>query len=168
MSGNRACPTVPPLYRWDSGTKSNSGTSLGTNAGQVSLKALALAVLAVPSRRDKVGQEAGQSEKSCPTGEWAGGTRFGPVPPLKEEEKLSPERCDSDRQAKPGACRQRLSSPSQAGAIDWETLAAWKDEFPHLRPCPKVKNNSGDWLWVNRSQCQGCPWAVTEETRTLQ
>lgn len=71
-------------------------------------------------------------------------------------------------QSKPGDCRQRLASPSQAGAIDWETLAAWKDEFPHLRPCPKAKNSSGDWLWVNRSQCQGCPWAVTEETRTLQ
>lgn len=71
-------------------------------------------------------------------------------------------------QPKPGTCRKRLTSPSQAGAIDWETLAAWKDEFPHMRPCPKVKNTLGDWLWVNRSQCQGCPWAVAEATGTLQ
>lgn len=71
-------------------------------------------------------------------------------------------------EAKPGTCRKRLTSPGQAGALNWETLAAWKDEFPHLRPCPQAKNNSGDWLWVNRSRCQGCPWAVTDEARTLQ
>lgn len=168
MSSNRACPTVPPLYTWDSGTKSNSGTGLGTRAGQASLKALALAVLAVPPERDKAGQEAGQSEKSCPTEFGPVGQESPPVPPLKEEENLSLEKYDSDRQLKPGACRKRLTSPGQAGALDWETLAAWKDEFPHLRPCPQAKNNSGDWLWVNRSRCQGCPWAVTGEARTLR
>lgn len=68
----------------------------------------------------------------------------------------------------PGACRQRLTSPGQAGAVDWGTLATWKDEFPHLRPCPQAKNKIGDWLWVNRSHCQGCPWAMAKTARPLQ
>lgn len=60
------CPTVPPLYTWDSGTAENNGTLVGTTAGQASLKALALAFLTVPEKRDIVGQDAGQVKKSVP------------------------------------------------------------------------------------------------------
>ena len=81
MSSKYPCPTVPPLYTWDSGTKDLSGTDCGTTAGQGSIKALAQAFLAVPLKRDKVGQEAGQGEKSCPTKDTALGQTFSPPDP---------------------------------------------------------------------------------------
>ena len=70
--------------------------------------------------------------------------------------------------AKPGDCRQRLSDPGQAGAVSWAVLTTWKDQYPHMRPCPKVKDDAGDWMWINRSRCPGCPLAVVDENRTLQ
>ena len=90
MDSKKACPTVPPLYTWDSGTKGKGGTPLGTTDGTNSLKALALAVLAVPPERDKVGQEVGQGKNLVPeatkvVGQKTGAFSFG-------EENLSLEK----------------------------------------------------------------------------
>ncbi len=67
MSSNPGCPTVPDLYRWDSGTKEINGTILGTRPGHGSLKTLAQAILAVPSQRSNAGQRVGQTPDECPT-----------------------------------------------------------------------------------------------------
>ena len=67
-------------------------------------------------------------------------------------------------QPKLGECRQRLSDPGQAGAVSWAVLAAWKEQFPHMRPCPKVRDKSGYWMWIDRERCQGCPMAVQDRT----
>ena len=69
---------------------------------------------------------------------------------------------------KSGDCRQRLSDPGQAGAVSWAALTTWKNEYPHMRPCPKIKDETGAWMWIDRSVCQGCPWIVADENRTLQ
>lgn len=85
MSSEIACPTVPPLYTWDSGTKENAGTNLGTRAGQASLKALAQAILTVPLERDKMGQEVGQGQNSVPRAKEPVGQKIAHSSPLGEE-----------------------------------------------------------------------------------
>ena len=91
MNSEQACPTVPPLYTWDSGTRNFRGTNGGTSVGQGSLKALAQAVLRCPTSLGQAGQDVGQAIKSCPTGQEAPGTKneshFSP-----EERKLSLEK----------------------------------------------------------------------------
>ena len=83
MSGEKVCPTVPPPYRWDSGTSGIERDKPWGKPGTKSLKALAHAVLAVPLEWDKAGQDAGQPPKSCPTGDDSLGTKIS--------EKLSAE-----------------------------------------------------------------------------
>ena len=78
MNSKSVCPTVPPLYTWDSGTRDVERDNSWDKSGTRSLKSLAQAVLAVPAHRDNVGQGAGQSEKSCPTATSPPGTRFVP------------------------------------------------------------------------------------------
>ena len=104
MSGNNTCPTLSQRVgqKNDSLSKQKailshcptllgggtvgqeygdpkSGTDLGTEAGQGSIKALAQAFLAVPLDRDKVGQGVGQAEKSCPTPTGTVGQEIVPV-----------------------------------------------------------------------------------------
>ena len=65
-------------------------------------------------------------------------------------------------QPKPGDCQHRLSDPGQAGAASWAVLTTWKEQYPHMRPCPKVKDNAGYWMWIDRETCQDCPMVVKE------
>ena len=94
MSSENVCPTVPPLYTWDSGTKDNMRDNSWDKPGTKSLKALAQAFLSVPSERDKVGQGAGQPQKSCPTDEAVVGQKTAQNSP-SEEEVLSLEKYDT-------------------------------------------------------------------------
>lgn len=75
MKSKSACPTVPPLYTRDSGTNHKDRDNARDKPGTTSLKALALAALAVPHERDTAGQEAGQAPKSCPMHSQALGTK---------------------------------------------------------------------------------------------
>ena len=94
MNCNSECPTVPPLYTWDSGTVPNKRDSHWDSRGTVSLKSLALAILSVPLERGKVGQSAGQSKNIVPqAGGRLGQKTAGAFP--HGEEKLSLEKYDS-------------------------------------------------------------------------
>jgi hypothetical protein len=68
-----ACPAVPPLYSWDSGTRAVSRNSQRGKLGTISLNLLKLAVLSVPFERDNAEQEAGHRENSVPGGKKAVG-----------------------------------------------------------------------------------------------
>ena len=91
MSNENACPTVPPPYTRDSGTRDAVRDNSRDKPGTKSLKALALATLSVPLERGKAGQGAGQASKSCPTHERAVGQKKEVVFSPKEE-KLSLEK----------------------------------------------------------------------------
>ena len=94
MSNENVCPTVPPLYTWDTGTKGDVRDNGWDKPGTKSLKALAQAFLSVPPERDKAGQRVGQTQKSCPTGEAVvGQKKTADFPP--KEEKLSLEKYDT-------------------------------------------------------------------------
>jgi hypothetical protein len=84
MNNKNVCPTVPPLYTWDSGTSDIERDDSWDKRGTKSLKALALAVLAVPLDRDKVGQDVGQALKSCPKQEAPVGQNSEELPKVHE------------------------------------------------------------------------------------
>ncbi len=114
MSSENACPTVPPLYTWDSGTKEKRGTVSGTRAGQVSLKALARAFWLVPPERDKTGQEAGQSKNLVSRPGNPVGQKTAHNSPQCEE-KLSLEKYDPTPEQIAHARRMLVDCPATRG-----------------------------------------------------
>lgn len=119
MNSNSECPTVPPLYTWDSGTVRNKRDSRWDSPGTASLKALALAVLSVPLERDKVGQSVGQRKNTVPrAGEGLGQKTAGVFP--HGEEKLSLEKYDSASiPASPRRCLECSMWRSTPGGCWW-------------------------------------------------
>ena len=89
MSSKQSCPTVPPLYTWDSGTRGCERDSKWDKPGTGSLKSLALAVLSVPPERDKRDNVRDKGEKLVPRAQEA----LGQKSPQKE--KVSLEKYDT-------------------------------------------------------------------------
>ena len=48
-------------------------------------------------------------------------------------------------------CRFRLPPGNLAGASDMQTLKAWAEKYPELRPC-----RIADWEWVDIRICREC------------
>lgn len=61
-----------------------------------------------------------------------------------------------------GRCKVKLPSPEVAGYATKETLLKFVKEYPHLRPCPKLKTANGHWEWIYRSHCENsrCDWLI--------
>jgi hypothetical protein len=119
MSSKNACPAVPRIYTWDSGTKQYSGTNPGTSGGTKSLKCLAQAVLAVPHRRDKAGQGWDKTQNLVPGGKTSvGQDSFQKSCPLRNTTSIFPEQAETPYRK---LCRLQLQ-----GGMSEAELAAWR------------------------------------------
>lgn len=138
---NTNCPTVPPIYTWDSGTAKESGTARGTTRGTQSLKALAQAILTVPPDRDRVGQKAGQGGKAVPQVNKPAGQNFF------QKEKVSLEKYDPAARPLPGWCQadcpglefiNMQNEGPVAGCLDPHDPNHWR-RLDRLTSCPARK-----------------------------
>jgi len=152
---NTNCPTVPPIYTWDSGTAKESGTARGTTRGTQSLKALAQAILTVPTDRDRAGQKSGQGEKAVPQVDKPVGQEFF------QKEKVSLEKYSTAAKPLPRWCQadcpglESLTLPGEGpvfGCVDPLDQRHWQ-RLDRLNGCPARRKQANHPLpeWCSSS-----------------